>query len=96
MVYQLDLRKCIYQLVGPRKKYETTQLEKIPRCCRFLLCKNFCDQKVIVMDDEKYFTFSHSTLTGMDGFWTEGLESCLKIYKDLKISENSSKIHELF
>jgi hypothetical protein len=27
--------------------------------------KNFCDQKVIVMDDVKYFTFSHSTLTGM-------------------------------
>jgi hypothetical protein len=25
-----------------------------------------------------------------------GLESCLKIYKDLKISENLSKIHELF
>jgi galactose mutarotase-like enzyme len=25
-----------------------------------------------------------------------GLESSLKIYKDLKISENSSKVHELF
>jgi hypothetical protein len=43
------------------------------------------------MDDEKYFTFSHSTLRA-----AAGLESCLKIYKELKISENSSKIHELF
>jgi hypothetical protein len=25
---------------------------------------------VIVIGDKKYFTFSHSTLTGMDGFWT--------------------------
>jgi hypothetical protein len=22
------------------------------------------------MDDEKYFTFLHNTLKGMDGFWT--------------------------
>jgi Fe2+ or Zn2+ uptake regulation protein len=28
MVYQLDLRKCIYQLVGPTKKYEIYQLIK--------------------------------------------------------------------
>jgi hypothetical protein len=50
-------------------KYTLTQLEKIPCFCRFLLRKHFCDQKV--MDDEKYFTFSHSTLTEMNGFWTD-------------------------
>jgi hypothetical protein len=136
MVYQLDLRKCIYQLVGQMKKYEIYQLfkdrkiskftikdfenglpcvskpkiakpsvadskkvrrvlqsiksrvgaslrlvvrtshttvfrilkkkndvthkkrVKSPRYCRFLLRKHFCDKKVIMMDDEKYFTFS--------------------------------------
>jgi hypothetical protein len=51
-------------------KYTPTQLEKIPRCCRFLLRKDYCDQKMIVMDFEKCFIFSQSTLTGMDGFWT--------------------------
>jgi hypothetical protein len=41
--------------------------DRTHRCCRFLLRKHFFDQ---VMDDEKYFTFSHSTLSGTDGFWT--------------------------
>jgi hypothetical protein len=27
------------------------------------------------MDDEKYFTFSLSTLTGMNGFWTDDVEN---------------------
>jgi hypothetical protein len=26
---------------------------------------------VIVVDDEKYLTFSNSTVTGMIGFWTD-------------------------
>jgi hypothetical protein len=37
--------------------------------------QQFCNQKVIVMDDEKYFTFSHGTLTGMSGFWTDDFEN---------------------
>jgi hypothetical protein len=56
------------------KRVKPTQLEKISRCCRFQPRKYFCDQKVIVMDDGKYFTFSHSTLTGMNGFWTDDVE----------------------
>jgi hypothetical protein len=32
-------------------------------------------QKVILMDDEKYFTFSHSTLSGMNGFWTDYVQN---------------------
>jgi hypothetical protein len=27
------------------------------------------------MDDEKYFTFSHSNMTGMNGFWTEDVKN---------------------
>jgi hypothetical protein len=33
----------------------------------------------IVMDDEKYF--SHSTLTGMDGFWKNDVENTLDAVK---------------
>jgi hypothetical protein len=55
-------------------KYTPAQFKKIPSCIRFHLCQHFCDQKVIVMDDEKYFTFPHSTLVGMDGFWTDDVE----------------------
>jgi hypothetical protein len=32
-------------------KYMPTQLEKIPRSCRFLLRKHFCDQTLIVKDN---------------------------------------------
>jgi hypothetical protein len=60
----------------PQKKrveipnYTPTRVEKNPRCCRFLLCKHFCDQKVIVMDHEKYFSS-----TRMNGFWTDDAEN---------------------
>jgi hypothetical protein len=36
---------------------------------------------MIVMNDEKYFTFSHSTLTGMNGFWTDDVENTPDIVK---------------
>jgi hypothetical protein len=32
-------------------------------------------KNVIMMDSEKYFTYSHSTLTRMDGFWTDNVEN---------------------
>jgi hypothetical protein len=56
-------------------KFTPTQLEKILRCSRFLLRKHFCDQKLIVMDDEKNLTFSHSTLREINGFWTDDVEN---------------------
>lgn len=51
-------------------KYNDKQLEKIPKCCRALRLKHFKGKKVIVLDDEKYFTFSNSCMSGNDGFYT--------------------------
>jgi hypothetical protein len=36
----------IYKKQVKTLKLTPTQLEKIPRCCRFLLRKHFCDQKL--------------------------------------------------
>jgi hypothetical protein len=40
MVYQLDLHKCIYQLVGQRKKYEIYQLFKDISKSTIKYCEN--------------------------------------------------------
>lgn len=52
-------------------KYTDAQLEKIPRCCRSLRVKHFRGEKVIILDDEKYFTFANSSISGNDGFYTD-------------------------
>lgn len=55
-------------------KYTAAQLERIPRCCRALRRIHFVN-KLIVMDDEKYFTLSHSEIKGNDGFYTNNIEN---------------------
>jgi hypothetical protein len=47
-----------------KKRVKTRQLSsrKFLVAVEFFLTQHFCDQKVIVMDDEKYFKFSYSTL----------------------------------
>lgn len=57
-------------------KYTAAQLERIPRCCRALRRQHFIENRVIVMDDEKYFTLSHSEMKGNDGFYTSNIENC--------------------
>lgn len=61
-------RKC------PR--YTQNQLQRIPICCRALRRNHFANDRVIIMDDEKYFTFSHSEMTGNNGFYTDNIEEC--------------------
>lgn len=61
-------RKC------PR--YTEDQLRRIPICCRRLRRHHFANNKVIIMDDEKYFTLSHSEMKGNDGFYTDNVENC--------------------
>jgi hypothetical protein len=73
-------------------KYMPTQLQKIPRCCQFLLLKHFCDQKVIVLDDEQYFTFSHSTMTGMNGFCTDDVGNTPDIIKYKAVGKFQPKV----
>lgn len=55
-------------------KYTAAQLERIPRCCRALRRTHF-REKVIVMDDEKYFTLSNSEIKGNDGFYTDNVQN---------------------
>lgn len=55
-------------------KYSAAQLERIPRCCRALRQRHFANDKVIILDDEKYFTLSNSEIKGNDGFYTDSIE----------------------
>jgi hypothetical protein len=53
-LYYFEKNDVIHKKQVKILKITPTQLEKIPRCCRFLLRKHFSDQKVIVMHDEKF------------------------------------------
>jgi hypothetical protein len=44
------------------------------------------------MDDKKYFTFSHSTLTGMDGFWIVDVENTPDAVKYKAIGKFDQKV----
>lgn len=56
-------------------KYTEKQLAVIPKLCRKLNRLYRADQDAIVMDDEKYFTFSNSTLSGNAGFYTDNIKN---------------------
>lgn len=54
-------------------KYTANQLARIPICCRALRRIHFANNRVIIMDDEKYFTLSNSEMKGNDGFYTDNI-----------------------
>ncbi|XP_050508102.1 uncharacterized protein LOC126885559 [Diabrotica virgifera virgifera] len=70
----LSSNNIIYRTRRKAPKYTEDQLERIPRCCRALRRVNFVN-KLIVMDDEKYFTLSNSEMKGNDGFYTNDYEN---------------------
>lgn len=47
----------------------SNQLEKITRTSRKLATKTFVG-KIVVLDDEKYFTYGNSSVAGNDGYYT--------------------------
>lgn len=55
-------------------KYTAAQLARIPGCCRALRRRHFANNKIIVMDDEKYFTLSNAEMKGNEGFFTDNIE----------------------
>lgn len=57
-------------------KYTENQLARIPRCCRALRRTHFANNRVIVIDDEKYFTLGNSEIKGNDGFYTNNIQDC--------------------
>lgn len=54
-------------------KYTDKQLETVPVKCRKLLNAVKSPKKIFVMDDEKYLTFSNSSLAGNAGFYTNDI-----------------------
>lgn len=54
-------------------KYSDAQLERIPRCCRYLRDLHFAGNKIIIMDDEKYFPLSNAETPGNAGFYTRNV-----------------------
>ncbi|XP_050500950.1 uncharacterized protein LOC126880917 [Diabrotica virgifera virgifera] len=70
----LSSNNIIYRERRKAPKYTEDQLERIPRCCRALRRVHFVN-KLIVMDDEKYFTLSNSEMKGNDGFYTNDYEN---------------------
>ena len=55
-------------------KYTATQLDRIPRCCRALRTQHFIENRVIVLDDEKYFIFANAEIKGNGGFYSDNIE----------------------
>lgn len=51
-------------------KYTEKQLQEIPKKCRLLRRKYLSENPSIVMDDEKYFTFTNDNMPGNDGYYT--------------------------
>jgi transposase len=72
-----NVKKSGLQFRKRRKtpKYTEKQLLKIKKNCHSLRTKHLRGDKVIVMDDEKYFTFSNSTNTGNNGFYTSDFQN---------------------
>lgn len=58
-----------------KPKYSEKQLMEIPAKCRRLRRNYLTDDTVIIMDDEKYFTFSNSTDVTNRGFYTNDKSS---------------------
>lgn len=73
---ELKRRGIQYRKRKKCPKYTQNQLARIPRCCRALRRTHFANNKVIVIDDEKYFTLSNSEIKGNDGFYTDNVEDC--------------------
>lgn len=66
----LRKNKLTYYKRQQAPKYTEKQLNEIPGKCRKLRRK-FLDKKTaILMDDEKYFTFTNDNMPGNDGFYT--------------------------
>ena len=78
---QLKENKVKYRKRKEIPEYTKTRLEKLSHCCRALRLKYCSNQKIIVCDDKRYFTFGSIILVGNSGFYT----------KDFKGSADSIK-----
>ena len=56
-------------------KYTKKQLDEIPKKCEELKKILKGRTKMLVIDDEKYFTFSNSSIVGNRGFYTENIQN---------------------
>ena len=53
---------------------------------------HFTSGKVIILDDEKYFTYGNSKLSGNDGFYADDYQSCPERVKYKSPAKYESKV----
>ena len=73
-------------------KHSAKQIEDIPKKCRLLRRKFLKKETVLVMDDEKYFTFSCLNLTGKSGFYTKNIRDTPADIKFMRKTKFEPKI----
>lgn len=73
-------------------KYTEKQLREIPPKCRLLRRKILKGDKIIIMDDEKYFTFSNSSDITNKGFYTANKKSSPENIKFIKKMKFEPKV----
>ena len=64
MTIQRELKRnaIVYRKRKKVPKYTVNQMERVRSCCRQLRMTHFTNGKVIILDDEKYFTYGNSKL----------------------------------
>lgn len=86
---KLNLRYYKRKIV-PR--YTEKQLQEIPKKCRLLRRKFLKPDCVLIMDDEKYFTFSNNNDQTNKGFYTDSLSTTSENVKYSKKSKFEPKV----
>ena len=69
----MKLKHRVRQIVP---KYSPEQAEKSKKLSRKLVNHLYSSDPVIVMDDEKYFTYYSNKMPGNTGFYTDNIENC--------------------
>lgn len=82
--------KCFKRSKAPL--YTEKQLAEIPKKCRLLRMKYLNGDKVLVMDDEKYFTFSNSSDVANQRYYTSNKQTTPDKIKLIQKSKFEPKI----
>ena len=67
-----------------------SQLQRISICCDRLYRK--LQDKSVILDDESYFTLTHSTINGNDNFYSSNIQETPSSVKYRKVSKFEQKI----
>lgn len=73
-------------------KYSVKQIEELPSRCRKLRRKFLTKGKVLIMDDEKYFTFSNSNVMANRGFYAKSKSTSPDSVKHVAVQKFEIKV----